>query len=194
METENRREFVRARVSYPARVKVLNTEENEIVEQGEGLTLFRGGDIPEPLEEFQSVLSSGTGSEVIQKCFKSLNSKLDFIIEQLTFPPVDEEEPFKEVIELSGSGLKLISKTPVPQGSYLKVDLIVPSSLQFKIEMIAQCMRVDQNHAPNRYLIAAKIIDIEEKDRDAIIENVFKRQRKVIRKKRQEEDEKGRAN
>ncbi len=194
MESTNRREFVRTRVSYPAKVRVLEQEERALVEQGLGVTLFRGGDNPEPLEEFETILPPGTETEIIYKCFKSLNSKLDFIIEQLTFPPQDQEEPFKEVIELSGSGFKFKSSSPIQEGAYLKVDLILPSALQFKIEMIAQCMRLDKDEGANRYLIAARIIDIDERARDAIIENVFRKQRKVIRKQKQRKDDQGSAN
>ena len=194
MESTNRREFVRARVSYPAKVRVLDQEEKGLVEKGLGVTLFRGGDSPEPLEEFATILSPGTETEILYKAFKSLNSKLDFIIEQLTFPLQDQEGPFKEVIELSGSGLKFKSSAPIPEGAYLKIDLIIPSSLQFKIEMIAQCIRVDEEGDVNRYLIAVKFIDIDERARDAIIENVFKRQRKVIRKQKERKDEQGPAN
>jgi len=184
MEQGNRREFLRARVSFPARCKILQGQELDLVKQGLGVTLFRAGDQPDPIEEFASTMPSGTQTDIFYHCFQNLNNKLDFIIEQLAFPEQKAHLSFKEVIEISGSGFKLLSKEAIPDGTYMKVDLIMPSTIQFRIELIAEVIRTEMDAETGKYEVAAKIIDIDETARDAIIEAVFRKQRKVIRKEK----------
>ncbi|RLB86530.1 MAG: hypothetical protein DRH15_01325, partial [Deltaproteobacteria bacterium] len=130
------------------------------------------------------------------QCFKNFNNKLDFIIEELTLPAENRINAFKEVVELSGSGFKFLSNEPVVEGSLAKVDLIIPSTVQFRIELIAEIIRCVKDDKSAKYVIAAKILEIDESARDAIIESVFKKQRKIIRKEkalREAKDEQGRT-
>ena len=184
MEHTNRREFVRARVSFPAKFEVLKGKELDLVKNGLGITLFRASDQPDPLEEFISVMPSGPQTDILYRCFKNLNNKLDFLIEQLTLVTNTSPTTFKEIVELSGSGFKCLSDESLPQGTCVKVDLLIPSTVQFRIELIAEVIRSEQDEQNGKYVIAARIIDIDEAARDAIIESVFKRQRKIIRKEK----------
>ncbi len=190
MEQPNRREFVRAKVSLPARLEPLEGKDLELARSGLGFTLFRASEQPDPLEEFVSTMHSGSQTDILYRCFKSLNSKLDFIIEQLTLPVEKSPASFKEVVELSGSGFKCISEEPLEEGAYVKVDLLIPSTVQFRVELIAEIIRSEQQ--PNgKHVIAARIVEIDETSRDAIIESVFKRQRKVIRKEKAHRRDRG---
>ena len=184
MEQPNRREFVRAKVSLPARVRVLEGKELELVRDGLGVSLFRGADHPDPLEEFTTMMPTGPQTEILYRLFQNLNNKLDFIIEQLTLATDRTSPSFKEVVELSGSGFKFISEEPLPQGAYLKVDLLIPSTVQFRIELIAEVIRSEPAQQDDGQVMVARIVDIDEASRDAIIESVFKKQRKVIREKK----------
>ncbi len=185
MEQSNRREFLRARVSMSAKCQILEGEDVELVKQGLGVTLFRGGDTPDPIEAFMGTMPSGTQNEILYQCFKALNNKLDFLIEQLSFPDVQKASNFKEIVEISGSGIKFLSLDPIPEGSFLKIELIMPSTVQFRVELIAEVLRMEKREDRNAYLVAARILDIEETARDAIIEAVFRKQRKVIRKQKE---------
>ncbi|RLB44253.1 MAG: hypothetical protein DRH12_00370 [Deltaproteobacteria bacterium] len=196
MEPNNRREFVRAKVSFPAKFHFLEGEDFNLARQGLGITLFRGGDQPDPLEEFISTMPTNPQTSILYQCFKNFNNKLDFIIEELTLPAENRINAFKEVVELSGSGFKFLSNEPVVEGSLAKVDLIIPSTVQFRIELIAEIIRCVKDDKSAKYVIAAKILEIDESARDAIIESVFKKQRKIIRKEkalREAKDEQGRT-
>jgi len=184
MEQPNRREFVRAKVSLAARIEVLQGNDLELVRNGSGVSLFRGADYPDPLEEFATMMPTGPQTELLHRLFQNLNNKLDFIIEQLTLSGDRSPASFKEVVELSGSGFKFIGDQPMPQGTYLKVDLLIPSTVQFRIELIAEVIRSEAAERGPGYVMVARIVDIDEASRDAIIESVFKKQRKVIRGKK----------
>ncbi len=183
MEQPNRREFVRARVSLPARLELLEGKDLELAKKGLGVTLFRASEQPDPLEDFLSTMPSGSQTDILYRCFKTLNSKLDFIIEQLTVPVEKSLPSFKEVVELSGSGFKCISEEPLAKGDYVKVDLLIPSAVEFRVELIAEIIRSEQQ-PDGKHVIAARIVEIDETSRDSIIESVFKKQRKVIRKEK----------
>ena len=184
MEHANRREFVRAKVSFPAKIKILQGDDLECVKKGLGLTLFRGEGQPDPLEEFISTMTPSPQTNILYQCFKNLNNKLDFIIQEMTLPSKDKQESFREVVELSGSGFKFLSPEPISQGAIAKVDLILPSTVEFRVELIAEVIRCETDDSNGKNTVVAKILEIDEVARDAIIESVFKKQRKVIRKEK----------
>ncbi len=194
MDQTNRREFLRTRISLSAKCQILGGKDAELVKQGLGVTLFRGGETPDPIEAFMGTMPSGSQNEILYQCFKALNNKLDFIIEQLTFPDVGKATTFKEVTEISGSGIKFLSSESIPEGKFLKIELIMPSTVQFRVELIAEVLRVEKAEDRDNYLVAARIIEIEETARDAIIEAVFRKQRKMIRKQKELEQKVKREN
>ena len=184
MGQPNRREFVRAKVSFPAKIQILRGDDLELVKKGLGVTLLQGGDQFEPLEELIGTTPSSPQEEILYHCFKNFNSKLDFIIEQITLPAERRNEGFKEVVELSGSGFKFLNDEPMSKGNFVRAELIIPNTTQFRIEVIAEIIRSEPSSDSRDYLVAAKILEIDETSRDAIIESVFKKQRKLIRKQK----------
>ena len=112
--------------------------------------------------------------------------QINFVIEQMAAPPDKPHKMMSEVIELSGSGIKFVSKDPIKKDVLLKMDLIMPDTLEFLVEFIARVVRVEAKLPPaekrvQEYCVAAHYEQIDERARDAIIETIFKKQRKMIR-------------
>jgi c-di-GMP-binding flagellar brake protein YcgR len=115
-----------------------------------------------------------------------MDNKVNFIIEQMASPSDQPDKIMNAVIELSGSGIKFVSKDPFSKGVFLKMDLIMPDTIEFMVEFIASVVRVESKLPPaekgvQEYCVAAQFAQIDERVRDAIIETIFKKQRKMIR-------------
>ena len=147
-----------------------------------GAKLFRKGPLPSPIDEFLEEAVPGTTEEILYRCLRLINNKLDFIIDQI-FSKSTEDDYFRdEVIEMSGSGLKFTSRNPLEAGRLLKMNLIILETLQYETELIAEVVRAEEKE--DRFVIAAKLVEIDEDARDSIIKVLFKNQRKEIRMER----------
>jgi hypothetical protein len=193
MSIENRREYVRASILLPARCQILEPEEREIVRRGEGRSLFRDRGQPSHIDEILERLPPGSADEPVFRCFQVLNNKLDFIIDHLTAEEKERRAFLKDVIEISGSGLKFTSDSPLAVGTLIKTDLIIPSSPRFRVELIAEVVRVEDippypGSGKRTYAVAGTFREIDEESRDAIIRAVFDWQRKMIRMEKTRDD------
>ncbi len=183
MVSENRRAYYRARMQIPLRWRVLLPDETGIVRQGSGKTLLRGSRAPSPVDEFLQQASPGSKEEQLLRCLQLINNKLDFLIEHV-FLAHDESSPSRgDLIDISGSGLKFSCREHVPMGSLLKMDLVMPATSQYQVEMICEVLRIEAHQ--RGFLVACKIIEIEEGARESIINVVFQQQRIDIRNARQ---------
>lgn len=180
MNHQNRRSNFRVELLLPVKWNILNEEEIEFVKKGLGNKLFKQEGLPSPIDEFLDQASPGSPEEQMYRSFQLLNNKLDFIIDQLISKSDDAGPGQDDLIELSASGLKFCTRTKISTGSFLKMSLIIPGAFQYRIELIAEVLRVKEQD--NRFIIAAKIIFIEDDDRDSIVKMVFQKQRMDIRK------------
>lgn len=193
MSTENRREYLRANVALSAQCRLLTRQEVDLIAQGEIASVLQGGKNSSPFDEIIDQMPTGSKEEHLYRCLKMMDNKLDFIIEQMISPHVRPGTSIEEVVELSGSGLKFVSKKPLSEGSLLKMDLIMPGTFEFKVEFIAKVVRVYAMDFPRKggiseYHVAVHFAEIHERARDAIIETIFKRQRKMIRMEKDQKE------
>lgn len=180
MNSPNRRSHFRVELLLPVKWHTLNEEEIEVVKKGLGNKLFKQEGLPSPIDEFLDQASPGSKEEQIYRSLQLLNNKLDFIIDQIISKSDDAGPGQDDLIELSASGLKFCTRVKIISGSFLKMSLIVPGAFQYRIELIAEVLRVKEQD--NRFIIAAKIIYIEDDARDSIIKMIFQKQRMDIRK------------
>ncbi len=179
MNPENRRKYFREELTVPARWQVLMDEEIKLVEKGMGSALFKSAGLPDPIDEFSEEADPGSKEEQLYRCLQLINNKLDFIIDQMFLKSIENPPNLDEVIEISGSGLQFRSKKRVKPGTLLKMSLIMPKTLQYEMELIAEVVRVDEKG--DSFINAARILVIEDEARDAIVQVVFQKQRKEIR-------------
>ncbi|HDZ24061.1 MAG TPA: PilZ domain-containing protein [Desulfobacteraceae bacterium] len=193
MSPENRREYLRTDVLISARIRVLNQEELSLLEQGD-TTILEGNVFSSPIDEIIDQVPTGSKEETLYRCLKMMDKKLNFVIEQMTTPPDQPGRALNEIVELSGSGLRFLSETFYPENTPLKIDLIMPGTFEFKVTLIAKVIRIDKRETTGRagtesYSIAVHFTEIDEKARDAIIETIFRKQRKLIRLEKERKGE-----
>ncbi|OPX40969.1 MAG: hypothetical protein DRG82_07640 [Deltaproteobacteria bacterium] len=193
MSPENRREYLRTDVLISARIRVLNQEELSLLEQGD-TTILEGNVFSSPIDEIIDQVPTGSKEETLYRCLKMMDKKLNFVIEQMTTPPDQPGRALNEIVELSGSGLRFLSETSYPENTPLKIDLIMPGTFEFKVTLIAKVIRIDKRETTGRagtesYSIAVHFTEIDEKARDAIIETIFRKQRKLIRLEKERKGE-----
>jgi hypothetical protein len=194
MTAENRREYLRTDVLISARLRPLSQEESALVEKGDASGVLAGNILSSPIDEIIEQMPTGSTEETLYRCLKMMDKKLNFIIEQMTSSTAQPDRSLDDVVELSGSGLRFQSATSCPEGTLLKIDLIMTETFEFKVTLIGKVVRVDEmkprhKSGAGHYSIAVHFAEIDEKARDAIIETIFRKQRRLIRlEKEQKED------
>jgi len=188
MESGNRRRYYRARIVLPVSWELLDQDAKALVEQGQGAELLKKGGPASPIDEYLSQAEPGSEEKRLYRCLQLVNNKLDFLIDRLV-NGCERERPLDDVIEISGSGLKFITGEPLSVGDLLRMDLLVPESFHYQMELLAEVVRVEEEE--DRYQVAAGIVAIDEEFRDAIVQAVFKKQRQEIRKDRGSRDGEG---
>jgi c-di-GMP-binding flagellar brake protein YcgR len=116
-----------------------------------------------------------------------LNNKLDFLIEQIFLHSSGTPPARDDVIDMSASGLKFTCREHLPKGSLLKMDLVIPGTFQFQMELISEVVRVEAREGG--YIVAVHIVEIEEGSRESIVKAVFQKQRMDIRGGRMNREE-----
>ena len=175
----NRRKFYRGKITVPARWQPLTEEDSRLVFDGKGSELFKQADLLNPLDEILERAEPGTSEKQILRCLQLLNNKLDFIIEQIFLKERETPSSRGDVIEISGSGLKFTSEELLQKGTLLMMNLILPGTFEFQLELISEVLRSED--VGGGFVIAAKILEIREETRDEIIKVVLQKQRKEIR-------------
>ena len=175
----NRRKFYRGKITVPARWQPLTEEDSRLVLDGKGSELFKQADLLNPLDEILERAEPGTSEKQILRCLQLLNNKLDFIIEQIFLKERETPPSRGDVIEISGSGLKFTSEKLLQKGTLLMMNLILPGTFEFQLELISEVLRSED--VGGGFVIAAKILEIREETRDEIIKVVLQKQRKEIR-------------
>jgi hypothetical protein len=181
MESGNRRKYYRARITLPVSWERLDEEARRLVEQGQGARLLRKGGLANPIDEYLAQAEPGSEERRIYRCLQLVNNKLDFLIDQLV-NRCERERPLDDVIEISGSGLKFITREPLSVGDLLRMDLLMPESFHYQMELLAEVVRVEEEEDASQ--VAAGIVAIDEEFRDAIVQAVFRKQRQEIREDR----------
>ncbi len=180
MSYVNRRSHFRVQILVPVKWQVLNIEETEMVKKGFGDKLLRQNGLPNPIDEFLEQVPPGSKDEQMVRSLQLLNNKLDFIIEHVLSESIESMPGQDDLIEISAAGLKFVTREIVDIGAFLKMNLIMPGTIQYQIELIAEVLRVEPKN--DDFIIAARIVHIEDDARDSIIKTVFQKQRIDIRR------------
>jgi hypothetical protein len=186
MTAENRREYLRTDVLISARLRTLSREESALFEKGDASGVLAGHVLSSPIDEIIEQVPTGSTEETLYRCLKMMDKKLNFIIEQMTSSSAQPDRSLDDVVELSGSGLRFLSARSYPEGTLLKIDLIMTETFEFKVTLIGKVVRLDELEPRRKsgvgsFSVAVHFAEIEEKARDAIIETIFRKQRRLIR-------------
>ncbi len=183
MGPDNRRKDFRIDIKLYSRWNALTVEETELIRRGMGSTLLKQKEMPSPIDKILQQTAPGSHEEQWYRSLQLINNKLDFIIENFFIESTESQRHQDKVTELSGSGLKFLTREKLALGTFLKMNLIMPGTFQYQVELIAEVLRVEQTG--NMSEVAAQIEEIDEMAKDAIIKCVFQKQRQEIRREKQ---------
>jgi len=178
MVHDNRRDYFRVDILIPVKWQLLNNAEINLVKDGLGSSLLSESRFKSPLEQIEDDVPDEE-DEHIQRSLHILNRKLDLIINML----LSQSQPSSSkdnILEISGSGLKFKTTEKIDPGAFLKMNLVIPGTPPFQLELISETVRVEKTETG--YLIASKIVCIDDDARDYIIKMIFQRQRVEIRR------------
>ena len=174
-EDENfavRREFSRVDAHVPFEIRVVPAEERQSVRaRTSGGTTFAE---TRALPELQD--------KILAEWVKAMNSKLDAIVNMLSF----QREGFGSMpfahVNISGGGLGFVSKDKYNLGETIEMKIILPSMPPVALFLYGEVVKSDR--LTNSYMTATKFVAMDEEVQDEIVKFVFRRQREILREKR----------
>jgi len=178
MDIDNRREYFRVDVLIPVKWRILNKDERDLIEKGVGRTLLNQKCFKNPLENTDEKASPIKDDQIYQS-LQSLNNKMDYIL-NIMISNSGPASVSDRITEISASGLKFRTSEKIDEGVFLKMDLLIPGTPYFQVDLIAETLRIEKTD--NGYLIAANIICIDDDSREFIIKIIFQKQRIDIRR------------
>jgi len=187
MDSINKRRHFRVEMVVPVKWQVLNKEEIELVKGGMAETLCSQKDLPGPIKEFVELASPGSKEEQLYRSLQYINNKLDYIIDQVRSSAMESQPIMDDIIDISASGLKFLTREHLDTNTLLKMTLIMPGTFQYQMNLIAEVLRVEEEDIG--FIVAARIVQIDEDARNSIVNVVFQKQRNDIRKEKINQEE-----
>lgn len=187
----DRRECLRTQVVLPLRYAPLTPEESELVAEGRGSTLLERAvsTVATELQSSPSDLYSTEQESIVLQYIRLLDAKLNWIIQHLT---ADEESltAQAETINLGGNGLCFAAAEELSVGALLRIklqlNLIVPQWIDFIAEVVRVDRRPNSQSEVAGFAIAAKIVAIEEEQRERIFQFIFNKERQELRRRKED--------
>jgi hypothetical protein len=117
-----------------------------------------------------------------------INKKLDAIIDYLHKMQSGETyHGLQTDVNISGAGLQFESDSPLQQGIYVELKVVIPVFPYPKITALCEVVRAQglASTVAGRFGIAMKFLVINEKDRDILINYIFVKEREYLRQKKE---------
>ncbi|MCL0084910.1 PilZ domain-containing protein [Thermodesulfovibrionales bacterium] len=167
------REFSRVDADIPMKVRLVPPEERNTIRSRVSGGILAG--------EFQAL--ADLEDRLLTDWLKMLDAKLNSIIAMLSLH-LDEfcSLPLTKV-NISGSGLRFSSTERYNSGDILEVKMMFPLIPPITIYVYGEVVTV--NDFEDRFAISVKFIAIDEEVRDEITRFVFKKQKEILRERRE---------
>lgn len=172
-QTKNEREFSRVNARVPAEIVYIPPGERD----GLGARIF-GFLSPETAHILNEVESSP-----LAELLKIMNQKLDLIINHLAYQGQDIKSMSFLDINISGGGVSFNTKEKWQPGDLLQIKLALSQQPPLLVCLYGEVVRVEIGDGD--FLMAVKFVSMEESIREKVIQFVFKRQREILREKRE---------
>ncbi|NOY65270.1 MAG: PilZ domain-containing protein, partial [Nitrospirae bacterium] len=133
-------------------------------------------------------LDIDTKEDTIMAMLQEINQKLDYLINHLIIKqegiPVDECQE----VNLSASGMRIEIEEEVDIGDIVEVKMVLPSFPPVAIQTFGEVVRVHKIERDGKvlYEVGLKFAEMTEEVREEIIQYTLKRQREIIRIKREQ--------
>jgi hypothetical protein len=181
-DQDNLRQDIRVQVLFPLKFAVWSsTELPTLTLRHQGLSAEAAVQVMDDTWELGAQAQIEDHLRSLLPLFNQLERKLNYIIQLLTQHREDENLPLAgEVIDLSGSGMRIITGAQISQGSLIETALRLPG-LPISVPLVGSVQRVQasgQSHFPLE--VAVNYVVIHEIDRERIIRYIFQAQRQQL--------------
>jgi hypothetical protein len=133
------------------------------------------------------------GEDQLEAWLNRLDQKLNLVISLLADNIGRKEYSHQaRVIDLSESGVRLISPVRLHQGAILEIGLGLPGQTYRTLDIAAQVIWSEESRdsaGGREFAVGLTFVDVLPQDQDVIVHYIFQKQREDIRRKRAEEDE-----
>ena len=180
--TDERRQEVR--IPIPAKIffNVLGSIDDYV----------RGDSMPPAAFEQMDTTFDLDGRDELERHLKRLDDKLNFIISILTEQLTRKKYSHKGVVlDLSESGLKLISPIKLAVGDVLEIGLLLPQHSIRTMDILGEVNWIEGDQAQigqgGGVTAGIRFTDILAQDQDEIVHWIFQKQREEIRRSRNQD-------
>jgi hypothetical protein len=187
-----KREFVRASLTFDVKFRVVDREEYEMSQKQESQMAPREAEsqfIDTCVDE-NALEAAGISRELV-KFLLHLNDKIDSIL-AIVSKDTGETIRFQKgtAVDIGGAGMKMAVDSPVSVGEFVHIQLVLSRRPLMHIDVYGQVVRVD---APSGgcggfYYLGIKFSDLDVNTREKIIASIFKHQRQTLRSRAGEGD------
>lgn len=136
----------------------------------------------------EELLTSTRQQEVVLRFLAELDRKLDAVLTLLQTETLVQEFPHEgHAVELNGTSLRFECSTPLADGAYLEMLLMLEEFPLRVVSILGKVVAVDEASAlpcMHSSAYAFDFISLAEDDREAIIRYMFSEERKRIRQQK----------
>lgn len=184
-ESSQMRGSVRVDVSFPVAFDLVSENDYEKIKNV--IVSHRTGDREGDLMPLLGVEELESLDITVAKIWLSMNSKLDYIIKLLKQRGEGVEEKEGLCKDISGKGIKMIYKGNLSDGQYIHLRIHPPTFPPLSVVALGKILRAERTAICREGEIetAVEFDTIHEDDREEIISYVFKRQRELLRARRE---------
>ncbi len=184
-ESSQMRGSVRVDVSFPVSFDLVSENDYEKIKNV--IVSHRTGDREGDLMPLLGVEELESLDITVAKIWLSMNSKLDYIIKLLKQSGEGVEEKEGLCKDISGKGIKMIFKGNLSAGQCIHLRIHPPTFPPLSVVALGRILRAERTALCREGEIetAVEFDTIHEDDREEIISYVFKRQREMLRARRE---------
>lgn len=184
-ESSQMRGSVRVDVSFPVAFDLVSENDYEKIKNV--IVSHRTGDREGDLMPLLGVEELESLDITVAKIWLSMNSKLDYIIKLLKQSGEGVEEKEGLCKDISGKGIKMIYKGNLSAGQCIHLRIHPPTFPPLSVVALGRILRAERTALCREGEIetAVEFDTIHEDDREEIISYVFKRQRELLRARKE---------
>lgn len=184
-ESSQMRGSVRVDVSFPVSFDLVSENDYEKIKNV--IVSHRTGDREGDLMPLLGVEELESLDITVAKIWLSMNSKLDYIIKLLKQRVEGVEEKEGLCKDISGKGIKMIYKGNLSAGQCIHLRIHPPTFPPLSVVALGRILRAERTALCGEGEIetAVEFDTIHEDDREEIISYVFKRQRELLRARKE---------
>ncbi|MBI3599292.1 MAG: PilZ domain-containing protein [Nitrospinae bacterium] len=184
-ESTQMRDSVRVDVSFPVTFTLVNEKDYEDLKNF--ILSHRTGDREGDITPYFGAGELESLDPTLVKIWLSMNSKLDYVINILRRNETGGKEKEGLCKDISGKGIKMLYKGDLSAGQYIQLRIHPPTFPPFTIIAVGKVLRAEKSAlcTENEIEAAIEFDAIHGDDREEIVSYVFKRQRELLRAKKE---------